>query len=204
MAAIVRQLEIGFFSGDDAVPAPMSEQFTTRVVGGIPTLTQFFRVNVHLEDQADVDGEIWIVCTALPTGSRKLPLTAMSLDEGRLRQVRAALAVALPNAALCFTTEDQEGFSRVIVPSLIIQPRAQLDIDDALAWYHPRDPALVPRFLAELDSVFDRITQNAAQFPVEADPIRRALLRKFPFAVFFIDGGDLAASSRFSVKHVVQ
>jgi hypothetical protein len=117
MAAIVRQLEIGFFSGDDAVPAPMSEQFTTRVVGGIPTLTQFFRVNVHLEDQADVDGEIWIVCTALPTGSRKLPLTAMSLDEGRLRQVRAALAVALPNAALCFTTEDQEGFSRVIADS---------------------------------------------------------------------------------------
>jgi plasmid stabilization system protein ParE len=79
------------------------------------------------------------------------------------------------------------------VPSLIVQQRAQLDIDDALAWYHPRDPALVPRFLAELDTVFDRITQNPAQFPVEADPIRRALLRKFPFAVFFIDGGELAA-----------
>jgi plasmid stabilization system protein ParE len=78
--------------------------------------------------------------------------------------------------------------------NLIVQPRAQLDIDDALAWYHPRDPALVPRFLAELDSVFDRITQNPAQFPVEADPIQRALLRKFPFAVFFfIVGGNLAA-----------
>jgi plasmid stabilization system protein ParE len=81
----------------------------------------------------------------------------------------------------------------LIVRSLIIQPRAQLDIDDALTWYQPRDPDLVPRFLAELDSVFDRITQNPGQFPVEADPIRRALLRKFPFAVFFIDGGDLAA-----------
>jgi hypothetical protein len=37
------------------------------------------------------------------------------------------------------------------VPSFIVQPRAQLDIADALTWYHPRNPALVPRFLAELD-----------------------------------------------------
>jgi toxin ParE1/3/4 len=79
------------------------------------------------------------------------------------------------------------------VPSLIVQPRAQIDIDDALAWYYPRDSSLVSRFLAELDSVFDRIMQNPGQFPVEADPIQRALLRKFPFAVFFIVGGDFAA-----------
>jgi plasmid stabilization system protein ParE len=79
------------------------------------------------------------------------------------------------------------------VHSLIVQPRAQLDIDDALTWYFPRDPSLVPRFLAELDSIFDRITQNPAQFPVEADAIQRALFHKFPYAVFFIVGGDLVA-----------
>jgi hypothetical protein len=117
VTAAVRQLEIGFFTGDAALPVPLSEQFTTRVVTGIPSLTQFFRVNVQLEDQTDADGEIWMVCTALPTGSRKPPPTAMSFDETRLRQVRAALAVALPNATLCFTTEDREGFSRVIADS---------------------------------------------------------------------------------------
>ena len=79
------------------------------------------------------------------------------------------------------------------MPSLIVQPRAQLDIDDTLTWYHPRNAALVPRFLAELDSIFDRISQNPAQFPVEVDPIQRALLHKFPFSVFFIVEGDLAA-----------
>lgn len=62
-----------------------------------------------------------------------------------------------------------------------------------MTWYHPRNPALVPRFLAELDWIFDRISQNPVQFPVEADPIQRALLRKFPFSVFFIVEGDLAA-----------
>jgi hypothetical protein len=35
---------------------------------------------------------------------------------------------------------------------------------------------LVPRFLAELDAIFDRISQNPAQFPVEADPVQRAFI----------------------------
>ncbi len=110
-------MEIGFFIGDAALPAPMSEQFTTRVVAGIPSLTQFFRVDVQLDDQTGADGEIWMICTAVPTGSRKPPPTAAPFDEARLREVRAALAVALPNATLCFTTEDREGFSRVIADS---------------------------------------------------------------------------------------
>jgi hypothetical protein len=112
--AAVRQLEIGFFIGDAAIPAPTSAQFTTRAVAGIPSLTQFFRIGVRLEDETDIDGEIWIVGTAVPTGSRKPRPTGISFDEARLLQVRAALAVALPNATLCFVIEDREGFSRVI------------------------------------------------------------------------------------------
>ena len=117
MTAAVRQMEMGFFVGDAAVLAPRSAQFTTRVVSGIPCLTQFFRIDVHLEDGIDADGEIWIVSTAVPTGIRKPPPIDTSFDEGRLLQVRAALAVALPNATLCFTTEDREGFSRVVTDS---------------------------------------------------------------------------------------
>jgi toxin ParE1/3/4 len=80
------------------------------------------------------------------------------------------------------------------VPSLIVQPRAQLDIDDALTWYSPRNPALVPRFLAELDSILTasrRIPRSFRLRPTQFN--QRALLRKFPFSVFFIVGGDLAA-----------
>jgi len=110
-------METGFFVGDAAVLAPRSAQFTTRVVSGVPCLTQFFRIDVHLEDGIDADGEIWIVCTAVPTGIRRPPSIDTSFDEGRLLQVRAALAVALPNSTLCFTTEDREGFSRVVTDS---------------------------------------------------------------------------------------
>jgi plasmid stabilization system protein ParE len=79
------------------------------------------------------------------------------------------------------------------VPNIIVRPRAQTDIDEALAWYRSYDPALPERFLAELDAVFDRISQNPNQFPIVVEPIQRALLRKFPYSVYFIVGGNLAA-----------
>lgn len=69
---------------------------------------------------------------------------------------------------------------------LVIQPRAQADIDEALGWYRQRDPRLVSRMLAELDIVFERICQNPSQFPVIGEPVQRALLRKFPYSVYFV------------------
>jgi plasmid stabilization system protein ParE len=80
------------------------------------------------------------------------------------------------------------------VIGLIVQPRAQADIDEAVAWYYERDPVLAQRLLVELDVVFGRIRQNPSQFPVVADPVRRALLRKFPYSVYFVAVGDLAAA----------
>ncbi len=77
--------------------------------------------------------------------------------------------------------------------TLIVRPSAQLDIDEALSWYYERDATVAQRLFAELDVVSERIRQNPAQFPVVVDPIRRALLRKFPYSVYFIVGGDLAA-----------
>lgn len=77
--------------------------------------------------------------------------------------------------------------------NLIVRPQAQADIDEALAWYHPRDPVVAQRFLAELDVLFDRISQNPGQFLSVVEPIQRALFHKFPYAVYFIVGGNVAA-----------
>ncbi len=77
--------------------------------------------------------------------------------------------------------------------NLIVRPHAQADIDEALAWYYPRDAVVAQRFLAELEHIFDRVSQNPGQFPSMAEPIQRALFRKFPYALYFIVGGNLAA-----------
>jgi putative addiction module component (TIGR02574 family) len=107
----------------------------------------------HVVDQSDLP---------IPDWQREL------LQE-RLAAYRANPTAGRPWSEVRAELERKFSAQRWSVPSLIVQPKAQADIDEALAWYFPRNPSLVPRFLAELDSVFDRITQNPAQFPVDAD-----------------------------------
>jgi plasmid stabilization system protein ParE len=41
-------------------------------------------------------------------------------------------------------------------------------------------------FALELDALFDRIAHNPNQFPEVEEGVSRALLRRFPYAVYFV------------------
>lgn len=67
--------------------------------------------------------------------------------------------------------------------SLSLRPRALAEIEAACGRY-----ALVEhgdQFLAELESVFEAIQAMPLRFPIVHSTIHRALLRRYPFAVFF-------------------
>jgi plasmid stabilization system protein ParE len=49
------------------------------------------------------------------------------------------------------------------------------------------------RFLDELNEVFRRINNNPRQLPKLEGEVRRALLRHFPYGVYFIEGTDAVA-----------
>src|SRR6478752_5661112 len=66
----VRRLEKGFFVERDQFPGPGELDFSKRVVDGIGSTTQFFRVRVDDHGVPDSCEEIWMVCTAIPTGNR--------------------------------------------------------------------------------------------------------------------------------------
>ena len=68
---------------------------------------------------------------------------------------------------------------------LTILPQAELDVSDATAWYEERRAGLGDEFLDELDSVLRRVIKSPSQFPKIKSNIRRALLRRFPYAVYF-------------------
>jgi plasmid stabilization system protein ParE len=57
---------------------------------------------------------------------------------------------------------------------------------DAQDWYENEAPGLGPRFCAAVDAVIERISANPRQFPVVHKNIRRALLRRFPYALMFV------------------
>lgn len=68
---------------------------------------------------------------------------------------------------------------------LIISPEAEADADDAAGWYELRRQDTGRRFLRALGLVLDRIAQNPLQFPIVDHDIRRALMRRFPYGVYF-------------------
>jgi len=73
---------------------------------------------------------------------------------------------------------------------LTILPQAELDVSDAAAWYEQRRTGLGDEFLDELDSVLRRVIKDPFQFPKIKNQIRRALLRRFPYSVYFDVTGE--------------
>lgn len=69
---------------------------------------------------------------------------------------------------------------------LIIRPEAEADIAEAFDWYEARVSGLGSQFLLVLDAVFSSILRDPNVYPRVHKKVRRALTRRFPFAVFFL------------------
>jgi plasmid stabilization system protein ParE len=74
-----------------------------------------------------------------------------------------------------------------------VHPEAQTDIREAARWYEDREPGLGLRFLREIHTSLEHITDNPLMFPIIEEEVRRALLRKFPYSIYFIEERDAIA-----------
>lgn len=73
---------------------------------------------------------------------------------------------------------------------LILSPGVHADIRSAIYWYGREDVGLSFRFLAATRATFRRMVQYPRAFQILRGSIRRALVRKFPYAVYFQIKGD--------------
>ena len=72
--------------------------------------------------------------------------------------------------------------------NLIIEfrPAARFDFDEAADWYSAEDPALRDRFVDAVDQTIAAIVRSPASYPiVSGTRIRRAVVRDFPYLIFF-------------------
>lgn len=69
---------------------------------------------------------------------------------------------------------------------LDISPEAELDVLEAASWYDHERPGLGDDFLRVLRRLYKRISEHPLHFPKVHDDIRRALLDRFPYGVFFV------------------
>ena len=69
---------------------------------------------------------------------------------------------------------------------IIVAREARADLASAIGGFRDISPVLAARFAAELERVYAHIGEYPQMYPVVYRNFRRALLRKFPYSVFYI------------------
>jgi plasmid stabilization system protein ParE len=80
-----------------------------------------------------------------------------------------------------------------------IQPRAEAEADQATVWYETQQPGLGIEFLLELDGAIERAAEAPLAYASLFLEARRVLLRRFPFAVYFLYENEVVEV--FAVLH---
>ncbi len=71
-------------------------------------------------------------------------------------------------------------------PHLIIRPEAEADIFSAFDWYQEQQLGLGNQFAQELVSSIDRIINSPRLYSELHIGIRRVLLHKFPYGIYYL------------------
>ena len=70
--------------------------------------------------------------------------------------------------------------------SVIFTRAARAELIEAQDWYEGEASGLGRRFRQAIEVLVDRMSENPRQFPVVFKNVRRALLRRFPYSLFFV------------------
>jgi toxin ParE1/3/4 len=73
---------------------------------------------------------------------------------------------------------------------VVLRPEAENDVAGAAQWYEEQRPGLSLEFRSALDLTFSAIGSNPALYAPIYRELRRALLRRFPYAVFYVERTD--------------
>ena len=70
---------------------------------------------------------------------------------------------------------------------LVVRPEAETEMAEAFDWYEDRVPGLGSEFLLCVDAVFSAILRSPQHYPQVHKVVRRAIARRFPYEIFFVD-----------------
>ena len=85
---------------------------------------------------------------------------------------------------------------------LEIRQEAQEDILEAALHYERERPGLGFRFESELNHTLERVQEGPLHFPEIERGVRRALVRTFPYGVFFFEEEDDDVVTVLAVLHL--
>ncbi len=74
--------------------------------------------------------------------------------------------------------------------AIIFTPIARRELLEAQVWYEKEAPGLGRLSRLAVEVAVERISSHPAQFPMVHKNVRRALLRRFPYALMFVIDAD--------------
>lgn len=73
---------------------------------------------------------------------------------------------------------------------VVLRPEAEADLLTAMQWYRDQRQGLEDEFFLAFDATVSKIRRAPHSFPVVHQELRRALLRRFPYGVYYLVEGD--------------
>ena len=68
---------------------------------------------------------------------------------------------------------------------VVLRPEAQAEFDEVCDWYEQRRPGLGVDFVAQIQEVFDRISNTPELYAQIFRDVRRRVVRRFPYSVLY-------------------
>ena len=69
--------------------------------------------------------------------------------------------------------------------NVVFTPQASKDVAEAYAWYEEREPGLGEEYVRSVEACLEMLTRHPHMFPPVIDSFRRALIRRFPYEIFY-------------------
>lgn len=69
---------------------------------------------------------------------------------------------------------------------VFVRAEAEADLAEAFLWYEEQRPGLGNDLLLSVEAALEAIARRPESFPIVHHGIRRTLLRRFPYGVFFL------------------
>ena len=73
---------------------------------------------------------------------------------------------------------------------IIIRPEAEAELNEAFIWYEEKVRGLGFDFIIQVDACLNSIERTPEIYPLVHRNIRRTILRKFPYEVFYVIGNQ--------------
>jgi hypothetical protein len=65
------------------------------------------------------------------------------------------------------------------------RPQANQEVQSARQWYEEQQPGLGIEFANAIDETIERVLSNPLAFPAVHGETRRAVVRRFPYGIYF-------------------